>query len=540
MCENFQLKAIKVIGLIVLAIAVSACAKAPEVANTSKDLFSYCLRIQQDHQEDGVSEQEWQAAISYCLEVKKLQEESEIILDGGGFEGDLDQESMFEVYDVHPLFAEFYDSLGGDKILGPAITPLFQSGELMRQYLRSGLMEFKYSATMSNRYRMVPLGLEMEVQEPPVPEPAIPGVRYVGGQVIYHEFLPLYERLGGSKIVGKPLTGVRHNPEKNRIEQYFENLGFFRLDFDEPGAARLLSYGSFVCGKSCNVQPPPANILSPEARLPDPFASTVANLGISFLGRNLTPAYIAPDGNEQVIFDNVVLAIDPDDPQQVRPQPIVQLLGIEPHPPFRCTEDPLMACYLVEEELGYNVPRVFVEYLDRYEWISLSGPPITGIYSIENGVFRQCFTNLCIDLEISELEGNRIALAPMGREYLQRFYTLEEPEGFIATQTLENVRIEVWESETYIPTDKPQQINVAIFEGSTPLANREPVLTVTMPDTRQRVYHFPPTSENGMSHITLLPIQAPNGTLIAYQVCLSSITGVQLCLTDHFLIWNYP
>jgi hypothetical protein len=539
MREAKPLKWINVIGLLVVAIAISACTKIPESENNPQDLFSYCLKIYQN-EDSKATDKEIQEAISYCLEVKRLHDQVEASKEGGSLATNLDQDILDRVYEVHPLFTEFYDTLGGEGLLGPAISPLFQSSEVMRQYVLAGLMEYEPGATKSNRYRLASLGVEIGIDEPPVPEPALPGVRFIDGQIVYHEFLSLYEKLGGARIVGRPLSGVRYNPEKYRIEQYFENLGFFRRDIDDPGTAQLLNYGSFACDHNCRAQPVQANILSPEARLPEPFASTVAKLGISFLGRNLTPPYTALDGSQQVIFDNLVLAVDPNDPQQVEPQPIVQMVGIDPHSPSNCSDDPLMSCFLVDGAKGYNIPRFFVDYLERYGWISFSGLPITSVFPVENGSYRQCFTNLCIDFDTSANEDNRIRLAPIGREYLQRYYTLEQPESFISTQNLEHVRIEVWESSTYIGSNDSQGINAAIFEGSIPLADREPALIVTMPDSSQRVYHFPPTNQSGMTYLSLPPIQAPNGTLVAYQVCLSSLTGVEFCVSDHFLIWNYP
>ncbi|MBE0408756.1 MAG: hypothetical protein IBX69_03380 [Anaerolineales bacterium] len=527
------------IGLFVTAILVSACASASESIDRSQELFTYCLRIAQNGG-SNTTDQELQDAISYCLEVKKHQDLNGFTHDGGGITGNLQRDTFFETYEVHPLFIEFYEILGGEKLLGPAITPLFQSGEQMVQFVRAGLMEYEPGAVKSDRYRLAPLGLEIGIKEPPKAEPEIPGTRFIAGQVIYHEFLRLYEELGGARIVGSPLTGIRHNTEMDRIEQYFENLGFFRMDLDDPGAVQLLYYGTFACDQNCRAKSPQANILSPEAQLPEPFASSVARLGISFLGRNHTPQYTAPDGQQQVIFDNLVLVVDPDDPERVVPRSIIEMFDVEPHPPVKCLDDPLVTCFKTEGDNGYNIPWIFVEYLQEYGGLSFSGPPITSMTPLENGLYRQCFTNLCIDFDLNTIDVSRIRLAPMGREYLQRYFTLDKPEGFVATQTLEHVRIEVWESGTYISKDESQQISAAILDSSTPLTNREPTLAVTMPDGSQRLYNFPPTNESGITQLSLPPIQAPNGTLIAYQVCLESVTRVEKCVTDHFLIWNYP
>jgi hypothetical protein len=48
----------------------------------------------------------------------------------------------------------------------------------------------------------------------------------VDGYQVYDKFSGLDQELGGIEAVGKPLTGVHKNLEKNRYEQFFENLGF--------------------------------------------------------------------------------------------------------------------------------------------------------------------------------------------------------------------------------------------------------------------------------------------------------------------------
>jgi hypothetical protein len=55
-----------------------------------------------------------------------------------------------------------------------------------------------------------------------------------------------------------------------------------------------------------------------------------------------------------------------------------------------------------------------------------------------------------------------------------------------------------------------------------------------------RNYHFPPTSEDGLSSLTLPEIPASSGTLVAYQVCLNGLAGDQVCMGDNFMIWNHP
>ncbi len=59
-----------------------------------------------------------------------------------------------------------------------------------------------------------------------------------------------------------------------------------------------------------------------------------------------------------------------------------------------------------------------------------------------------------------------------------------------------------------------------------------------MPDGSQKPYVMPPTGADGQTHLSLPPAQAQNGTLIPYQVCLTSNIEKRVCVKDNYLIWN--
>lgn len=521
------------VALAGIALLVSACGLASASSFPARDLVSYCIRFTRPLEDSRLPLRE--ETVSYCFLFTMAREEGAASLRSASNERPRSGVAIGEVFPVDPLFEEFYAYFGGMKTLGPAITPLTEADGKMRQYVQAGLMEYDGQAVQNDRFRLAPLGAGFGLKENGI-KVSEGGDRVVAGYSIHPEFLAMYEQMGGARFVGRPLTGPRHNADMERIEQYFENLGFYRSDYDPPDTVRLLAYGAFACDQRCRYQAPSASILGLEAALPEPFASRVAQLGAALLGRTLTPVYQAPDGQPEVIFENLVLTAGP---EGVAARPIVELVGIKRRPAVPCAEDALMSCYLLEIDKGHNVPRIFTEFLAQYGWLEFSGLPITEVFSEKEGIFRQCFDNLCVDFDVNAGEEQPLRLAPLGVAYMQEYYAQPEPESFINSQSLENVRIEVWEAETYIATDQAQEINVAIFQNNVPLANREPVITVTMPDNSQEVHPFPPTGENGKTSLTLPAIQAPSGTLIAYQVCLPGLQESQ-CVTDHYLIWNYP
>jgi hypothetical protein len=504
------------------------------------------------------------------------------------------EKNTFETYPVDPVFTEFYDYLGGESVLGQALTPLILSESKKSQYVEAGLMVYDPLATESERHQLAPLGNDFGFLEPPVEDPGDPGLRYIDGHIVYPEFVPFYDRLGGAQFVGRPLTEARHNPEKNRIEQYFENLGFYRLDWDEPGKVRLIAYGAYACDERCRYQVPSASIPARRGFLPEPFASSASKLGLNLLGRTLSEPHLAADGHLEVIFENVVLVMGPQAEEEAVPdeptliprvwlpltmmdqaevipldllripeyywlpvisnqlpspegeivrlvrdvflRPIVAMLGIPSSPPVKQIPGSLMAFFPVEGDLGFHIPLYFMDWLEENGGIEISGPPSGEAFPVNGGVFRQCFTNLCLDFDPQAPEGQQLHPAPLGVTYKEKFFQLAS--GFQTEQSLEGVSLQAWEEKPYILPREMQEIHILIEEAGVPLANREPVLTLTLADNSQQAYPMKPTDEHGQTSVQVGPIQAPNGTLIAYEACLSRIDGQKLCVQDHFLVWE--
>ncbi len=443
------------------------------------------------------------------------------------------------IYDVDPIFRELYDFLGGYDVLGPAISPLRQEGHLKKQYVLAGLLVYDPQATPNQRFRLDSLGLVIGISDPPVPNPNQPGPRYVGGHIIYEEFVPLYDLLGGARFVGRPLTEMRLNTERDRYEQYFENLGFYRLRNDPPGTVRLLDYGAFVCDLECRYPTQYFSIPARHGQLPDPFATTISRLGTSLTGSALTGPYQADDGKLEVIFENFVFYADPASPGRAFPRPLMTMLGFPPEPLTTRVDDPRMTFYEIESNLGYNIPVIFRDFIALHGGFDLFGPPITQIFPYEENIYRQCFTNICLDYYTNVAEHLSIQPASLGHIYKTKFY--QEPvDSFPDPQALFGLRIQVWEFLPILNSTQEQVIHVMVLDENSPIFNLEPTLTLTLPDGSQEEYHFPPTLVNGQTSLTLPPIVAPNGTLIPYKVCLQYLNSEKVCYKDNFLIWGNP
>lgn len=438
------------------------------------------------------------------------------------------------LYPLEPIFSEFYEFLGGEARLGPVISPALLDGSVQQQYTRSALLVYDPGAPPSERYRLAPLGRDLGVWDEPLANPNLPGVLFVEGYIVYEGFVPLYEQLGGQRYVGKPLTGVRYLQDQNRVEQYFENLGFYLNLNEREKGVQLMSYGQLACGENCGSPSSPAAIIQIELPYGEPFVSTVARLGDGFVGTRLAGPYQAAEGGTEVIYENVVLAANADDSSQATPRPVLALLGVAPEEMVPRLQNPNLIFFGINGELGYNVPIVFSDYIAQHGGFEAFGQPIQELKLQEDGGFTQCFANACLRYHRAD---SRVAPLPMGREYKERFF--DQP-ALQAASPADQIQMLLWEDHSQISSSEQQVIHASVYAGRELLPGMQPYLSITLPGGGTSLYQFPPTDENGHTQLSVPPVTAQNGTLVAYQVCLEGLDVGKICANESFMIWGNP
>jgi hypothetical protein len=471
---------------------------------------------------------------------------------------------------IDPVFREDFEMLGGEEILGPAISPSFERNNVRYQYTAAALMVRDLNAAQNDVFHLAALGLDMGVAKPPIAEPPDPDGRYVDGHVINSAFLPLYDRLQGKRYVGKPLTELHYNQEKLRYEQYFENLGMYYLESEGPEQVRLLNYGAWKCNASCRSLKDDSAIVELPYRTDKIFQDAVARLGADFTGFAITEAYKTPDGYTEQVFENVVLVSDPDTPGLVFVRPIVEALGYKVDPLTVPSGRDGYEFYSVRDGLGYNILKQFADYIARHGGMDASGPPITELFQYKNNLERQCFTNLCLEM-VHKTSGETF-VRPAQLGFLYRILPLNpvqlrtakgdstasqsnpgengaggqppaEPQAteasFSGPQGRE-LTMRVWESYAMLAPNQNQEIGVSIYENNTPMPNMEPILVITFPNGQEKTYYMLPSGEDGVSSMMINPIDQPNGSLILYQVCVFDLTYERYCVKDSFLMWQNP
>jgi len=437
-------------------------------------------------------------------------------------------------YPVDPVFRDFYESLGGEPVLGPAISPAFETGGSQYQYTVAVLMQFNPQALESDRFHLSPLGLEMGLQDLPAPPPEEQDALYLNGHVVFQDFVELYNRLGGLSYAGKPLTEVRHNLEKRRFEQYFENVGFYRLVDAPAGQVGLLAYGAWKCGLNCRSAPQSNSIVTLPSLSAAPFLQNVSRLGTDFTGFALTVPYLSQDGRVEQVFENLVMVVDLDRPGMVSYRPLPLHLGILPETMEAPTTKPGFTFFEIEPGWGYYVPDRFLEYIASHGGMEVTGIPIGRLTDLGNGISRQCFTNLCLEERGDRPERQRIQPAPLGYSYREVVYAQAAGE----TAEPKQVRIELWESLPLLEQRSAQELGVTVSANGDPLPNLTPILTFELPGEVSRVITLPATDQDGRARLILEDLPAGDGTLIPYQICVTTRVQQAYCVRDSFVVWN--
>ncbi|MFC1879241.1 hypothetical protein ACFLZW_04950 [Chloroflexota bacterium] len=438
---------------------------------------------------------------------------------------------------IDPALGAYYDLLGGESVLGEVISPVIEEGQIKTQYVEAGKLVMDPQAPRDQLLRFYSLGREMGVTDPPVPVPEQPGLYHDGYHIIYPDFLPLYEQLG-AEVVGQALSEMHFNPARRRYEQYFENIGFYRLQ--DTNEVHLLAYGVWACGDLCRSFSDSSNaIIDIHQYTDEVFVETHTWLA-DMLGFALSEAYINHDGFWEQIFENGVLvkAVGVED-SQVYLRPLAMELQVSVEPPR--VKDVAEDGYFLEakDAKGYVIPAHFWDYIATHGGMTVFGKPITHYAQKQLNKFRQCFTNMCLTYVPNAIESLRIRPEPLG--YVYKLLFSEKLAVIITKKPAETITtVKTWEKYPALSLNQKQVIGIIVLSNYLPLEGIKAEFVMLMPNGARTDYIFPLTDANGQAQLILPLLQAQNGTLVEYQVCIARPSGEKFCVGESFIIWNNP
>lgn len=443
-------------------------------------------------------------------------------------------------------FREFYRALGSSERLGPAISEPFDLEGRKCQYTENVLMCLDPYLTDASRFSIFPLGKKFGISDTPDQQPAQSTDRVVDGFKIYPEFVSLYDSLSGALYVGRPLTKVRTNTAERRIEQYFENMAFYRRYDDPSGEVHLLPYGAYDCGMDCRYKST-TSFIPQQMDMEQPFLQLMMRLGgPDIFGQVISEPFETDAGMLAQVYENAVACAPKDHLQDFGLCPVAKWLNMPTMPagPKKYTEQNGVYFYPTQGDQGYHVPIDFDKFIAMHGSKEISGQPIAEAMQV-GSLYRQCFENYCLDYDPNQPEGKRVAMAPLGLMYLKQI----QPEGSAtftassepATYSAETVEVKVSEANPTLANGQAQRFEMLVLDRTDqrPLANIEASLDLVLPDGSLVSSHFPPTGTDGRSTVEVPSLPTiPNGSVIPYLVCLNVPSDKAICASENFLIWD--
>jgi hypothetical protein len=449
-----------------------------------------------------------------------------------------------KTYPVSAPLQAFYDRMGGEVVLGPAISKLNDNTTGQCQYTVNALLCHNPMVAGDESFSFYSLGNELNVSEVSINTDSPDGL-IINGFTVYEEFVPIFERFSQTTYAGNPISQVRINYAQQRVEQYFEKVGFYRNFNDPIGTVKLLAYGAAGCTRGCSYQPAAeAELSNPSISLSD--LDLMEKLGIlvdkSAFGKALDKAHTAADGSLEQVYTGVVLFQDVTG--VVRPRPLSMILGMPVKPPAEKQYDYSsgVVFYTVNDTLGYHVPILFDTFINAHGGTAISGDPINEVFEYEPGLFRQCFTNYCLDYDPSKRENKQVTLTPLGKLYLAMDQTVL-PQAVTPQPDPSVISLQVSETLPKVSTSEAQTIHVMALNTAdqTPLSGIETEITIFLPKEKTWSALLAPTAVDGTAVITL-PIlkNIQNGSILAYKVCTVNAFASQTCTTGTYLVWTAP
>jgi len=443
-------------------------------------------------------------------------------------------------YLVEIHLRNLYQDLGGAAELGLAISqPRNFAGGAVCQYTTNVMLCYNGgSHSETERVYLAPLAKEFNLQSTPAANGLPPA--------IYEGFAEVYARkFFGERYVGAPLTSAQYNPEKRRLEQYFERMGFYTLIDDPQKKVHLLAYGSYACREDCVPNLPNDSMIGWNKSIPLLLPKVIDRVGgYSLFGDPISIPYLDKKDRTLQILDKIVVYTTADNPQVLQMLPLAVELNMPLSAPgpqgFGSKNN--MVFYVIHDNVGYHVPIMFDQFIAKHGGTEISGQPLSDPYELNinnQRVARQCFKNLCLDYALNGNEEQHVSLVSLGQMFLetQKLSNPLEPFEFNRATVALNISVK----KAQLTNQESQIIQIALLtrKSRLPIANVYAFVMIELPNGKKISYNLPLTNKDGLTQVILQPLSdVVNGMIIPYVVCLNVPAEEVICANESFLVWN--
>lgn len=443
------------------------------------------------------------------------------------------------------LILDFYRQHGGPTHLGTPVTRQQRQGELYVQYFENVVVEYPVEEARFDAVQLRSLGLDYYQTANAVVPSEGPGCRFFNAysQEVCYAFLEHYDRLGGERVIGYPITGMIL---ENGVQvQYFENAKF-RLVNDENGPrVELAPWGILACESDrvyCEdsnhgyAGPVPVNAVDQAFK-----EFITAHGGQAVFGSQLGDLVHMGDMVYQY-FQNACLIQFPDGDNPIILAPLGALDApvverIAPPAPSETTQ------YF--PVTGHSVVLSFLDFFQQHGGETVFGKPLTEF--IQDGdLWVQWFENVRFEWHPELPDGERVQLTPLGQINSDRFQGGLPPTilnngatGELPTPLPSDIVLTIIPQTPVLTPGETQLVQlVATDSASQPIPDIEIVLYVYTSVTNQLLV-APMTDEQGISWVTISEI---DGACEIVQLHAVTQTENSMIFADsQFTLWcNAP
>jgi hypothetical protein len=429
-------------------------------------------------------------------------------------------------FPVCGLILAFYHQHNGVELLGYPITSQMVDNGVQLQYFEKAIVQYPaVSHPKLAQIRLRPLGLLMSELTPPVAPEEDPDCRYFEryGHVVCMHFLSFFDHVGGTDIIGHPISEPRM--ESGILTQDFENARL-RWDTNElVPRVSLEKWGEQAChqdGQICLDNRSPIDIVSPT----DEFITEHG--GTAVFGDKVSPPVRAGDQVLQC-YQSACLVWTTEGvklvPLGARNAP--QALPIEPPPP---SED-MWYC----AETGHSVILAFKDFYFQHGGEAVFGKPLTEFIP-DGESWVQWFENVSFEWHPDRPDGERVQLTPLGEISYQQFgnrllHITPRPEA-----AKDRVTLTIRPDYSLLLGDTPQIVHIMVQDSAgQPLPDVPVTLYVTTLSSR-RIFDGPSTNTSGEVQLRVDGLQASCGELVRLRA-VTQVADSLAWVNGQFTFW---
>jgi len=130
---------------------------------------------------------------------------------------------------------------------------------------------------------------------------------------------------------------------------------------------------------------------------------------------------------------------------------------------------------------------------------------------------------MCLEYPPGAPTALRVRATPLGAQYTSQGSPL---------------RVFVSLPDNNFPANQPVTLEIYALQNGKILRDIMFELAISLPVGNPQNYFVSPDSEDGVSSVTITPLDLPQGSRVSYQACAVGLVGEQECATGTFTIWG--